>query len=113
MSETSLVKVKDSIATYLLQVVFSFYIFLTVAVTLTHMSAEFFTTKDKTKGTGLGLSLVFSIIEDLNGDIDIISPADKAKGTGTQVILHFPCYHSDSDMTDEEDGHNTDIQQTV
>jgi Na+/proline symporter/signal transduction histidine kinase len=53
----------------------------------------FFTTKEAGEGTGLGLSLVFSIVEDLNGDIDIISPIDKPKGTGTQVILRFPCYH--------------------
>ncbi|MDA1371400.1 MAG: ATP-binding protein [Proteobacteria bacterium] len=56
----------------------------------------FFTTKEAGEGTGLGLSLVFSIVEDLNGDIDIISPIDKSKGTGTQVILRFPCYHDEA-----------------
>ena len=56
----------------------------------------FFTTKEAGEGTGLGLSLVFSIIEDLSGDIDIISPVNKTKGTGTQVILRFPCYHDDA-----------------
>ena len=52
----------------------------------------FFTTKEAGEGTGLGLSLVFSIVEDLNGNIDIISPVDRARGTGTQVLLRFPCY---------------------
>ena len=52
----------------------------------------FFTTKEAGEGTGLGLSLVFSIVEDLNGNIDIISPVDRARGTGTQVLLKFPCY---------------------
>lgn len=52
----------------------------------------FFTTKEVGEGTGLGLSLVFRIVEDLNGDIDIISPIDKVKGSGTKVILRFPCY---------------------
>jgi len=52
----------------------------------------FFTTKEAGEGTGLGLSLVFSIVEDLHGDIDIISPVNQSKGTGTQVILRFPIY---------------------
>ena len=55
----------------------------------------FFTTKEAGEGTGLGLSLVFSIIEDLGGDIDIISPENEDTG-GTRVLLRFPCYHSDS-----------------
>lgn len=57
----------------------------------------FFTTKEAGEGTGLGLSLVFSIVEDLDGDIDIISPVDKSRGTGTQVIIRFPCYHDEPD----------------
>ncbi len=57
----------------------------------------FFTTKEAGEGTGLGLSLVFSIVEDLKGDIDIISPVDKTRGTGTRVVLEFPSYHEDSD----------------
>ena len=57
----------------------------------------FFTTKEAGEGTGLGLSLVFSIVEDLHGEIDIISPADKIRGIGTQVILRFPCYYEDPD----------------
>ncbi len=54
----------------------------------------FFTTKEAGEGTGLGLSLVYSIVEDLDGDIELISPVDKDRGTGTQVILRFPCYNS-------------------
>lgn len=55
----------------------------------------FFTTKEAGEGTGLGLSLVFSIVEDLHGEIDIISPTNKTKGTGTEVILRFPRYQED------------------
>ena len=54
----------------------------------------FFTTKEAGEGTGLGLSLVFSIVEDLGGDIDIISPAKEGAG-GTRVLLRFPCYHGE------------------
>ena len=50
----------------------------------------FFTTKEPGEGTGLGLSLVFSIIEDLDGDIDIISPVNKDNGSGTSVVIKFP-----------------------
>lgn len=57
----------------------------------------FFTTKEAGEGTGLGLSLVFSIVEDLGGNIDIISPANENTG-GTQVILRFPCYHGDAEI---------------
>ncbi len=54
----------------------------------------FFTTKEAGEGTGLGLSLVFSIVEDLGGDIDIISPAKEGAG-GTRVLLRFTCYHGE------------------
>ncbi|MEX0903512.1 MAG: ATP-binding protein [Pseudohongiellaceae bacterium] len=67
----------------------------------------FFTTKEAGEGTGLGLSLVFSIVEDLGGNIDIISPVNAVRGTGTRVILSFPCYDNPSSATD------TQIQQSV
>ncbi len=59
----------------------------------------FFTTKEAGEGTGLGLSLVFSIVEDLRGEIDIISPVNKIKGTGTEVILRFPRYREEDEQT--------------
>lgn len=73
----------------------------------------FFTTKEAGEGTGLGLSLVFSIVEDLHGDIDIISPVNKINGTGTQVILRFPCYHGKSEPKTGGVDQNTDMQQPV
>ena len=51
----------------------------------------FFTTKEPGEGTGLGLSLVYSIVEDLNGNIDIMSSTGKSS-KGTQVTLSFPRY---------------------
>ncbi len=52
----------------------------------------FFTTKEPGEGTGLGLSLVYSIVENLNGHIDIISASNRKENPGTRVILTFPCY---------------------
>ncbi len=49
----------------------------------------FFTTKDPGDGTGLGLALVYSIMEDLNGSLQIHSPVDKDTGTGTRVTLQL------------------------
>ncbi|WP_281557156.1 ATP-binding protein [Thalassomonas sp. RHCl1] len=49
MRPPSLVDVKDSIATHLLKVVFSFYLVLTIAVTLAHIYVEFSDTKEKVK----------------------------------------------------------------
>lgn len=66
----------------------------------------FFTTKEAGEGTGLGLSLVFSIVEDLHGDIDIISPVGNSKAGGTQVILSFPRFQDvpDSKIDAQDQG---------
>jgi len=46
----------------------------------------FFTTKDLQKGSGLGLSVVYGIISDARGSIDVESTI----GTGTAIILRIP-----------------------
>jgi len=46
----------------------------------------FFTTKQPGEGTGLGLSLVYRIIEEHRGQIEIDSVPD----VGTRVIIHLP-----------------------
>ena len=56
----------------------------------------FFTTKEPGEGTGLGLSLVYSIVEDLAGNIDIISPAHRNTGKGTRVVLTLPAHNNNS-----------------
>ena len=48
----------------------------------------FFTTKEAGEGTGLGLSLVYSIVDDFNGNISVESPADPVHG-GTRFTLRF------------------------
>lgn len=50
----------------------------------------FFTTKDAGKGTGLGLSVVFSVIEEHQGHIDITSPV--ANQRGTCFTIKLPLY---------------------
>ncbi|MCW8885103.1 MAG: ATP-binding protein, partial [Motiliproteus sp.] len=55
-----------------------------------HLFEPFFTTKEPGKGTGLGLSLVYSIVEEHYGSIQIESPADKAQNRGVRIILTLP-----------------------
>ena len=50
----------------------------------------FFTTKEPGKGTGLGLPLVYNILTEHYGSINIISPANNKQKKGTQVIITLP-----------------------
>ncbi|WP_421868913.1 ATP-binding protein [Motiliproteus sp.] len=50
----------------------------------------FFTTKEPGEGTGLGLALIYNIIEEHYGSIQIESPADVEQNRGTRVTLTLP-----------------------
>jgi signal transduction histidine kinase len=52
----------------------------------------FFTTKEPGEGTGLGLALVYSLVENLGGHIDIMNATAKRNNPGARVVLSFPCY---------------------
>lgn len=60
----------------------------------------FFTTREPGAGTGLGLALVFSIMDDMNGKVQLSSPLYEDDGRGTRVTLYLPrtSYGMDSQM---------------
>jgi signal transduction histidine kinase len=58
----------------------------------------FYTTKEPGAGTGLGLALVFSIMEDMNGKVQLTSPLAQGDRPGTRVTLHLPRTSYDLDF---------------
>jgi signal transduction histidine kinase len=55
--------------------------------TMQHLFEPFYTTKEVGRGTGLGLSVVYGIVENHGGFIDVRS----APGEGTEFLVYLPC----------------------
>ncbi|MCP3939952.1 MAG: response regulator [Desulfobacteraceae bacterium] len=51
----------------------------------------YFTTKPKDKGTGLGLSVVYGIVRNYGGDIEVKSQ----EGLGSKFIIYLPAFESE------------------
>ena len=60
------------------------------AEALSRAFEPFYTTKDPGQGTGLGLPLVYNIIEEHYGSIELVSPAKNKQNKGTQVVITLP-----------------------
>ncbi|WGL18022.1 ATP-binding protein [Microbulbifer bruguierae] len=50
----------------------------------------FFTTKEPGEGTGLGLAMVYSIVEEHGGQLELVSPAHPETGRGARFIVQLP-----------------------
>jgi PAS domain S-box-containing protein len=57
---------------------------------LSQVFEPFYTTKEPGEGTGLGLSLVYSMMEDMQGTVQLHSPVHAGESPGTRVTLQLP-----------------------
>jgi len=64
---------------------------------LEHIFEPFYTTKGPNEGTGLGLSLVYSIVEEHYGHIQVQSPVNFERQRGTRVTLTLPARERDAE----------------
>jgi signal transduction histidine kinase len=61
---------------------------------LPHIFEPFFTTKPESKGVGLGLSVIYGIIKEHSGQIEV----EKTGPEGTTFLVKFPAHHPESEF---------------
>lgn len=75
------------------------------STTLSKIFTPFYTTKEKESGTGLGLAMVYSIIRQHNGFIDVYSEP----GVGSVFSFYLPVYSGEAGETETDDGHEVPL----